>query len=124
MNTYHNSYFKAEKTNEKEDNGDIEEPEKANDDHPVFQAIKDSKDNVESVRDYFEIDGLSVEKQDTAGMTVLMHACWKGYENIVKFLIKQVCDVSAVFASNFLHTLNSKKMRKLRFTYLLTKFSI
>ena len=108
MNTSHNSYFQAEKTNEKEDNGDIEEPEKANDDHPVFQAIKDSKDNVESVRDYFEIDGLSVEKQDTAGMTVLMHACWKGYENIVKFLIKQVCDVSAVFASNFLHTLNSK----------------
>ena len=121
MNTSHNSYFQAEKTNEKEDKGDIEEPEKANDDHPVFQAIKDSKDNVETVRDYFEIHGLSVEKQDTAGMTVLMHACWKGYENIVKFLIKQVCDVSAVFASNFLH---KTKMRKLRFTYLLTKFSI
>ena len=90
VNTYHNSYFQAERNNEKEDNGDIEEPEKTNDDHPVFQAIKDSKDNVEVVRDYFEIHGLSVEKQDTAGMTVLMHACWKGYENIVKFLIKQV----------------------------------
>ena len=68
----------------------------------MFQAIKDSKDDVELVRNFFEIDGVSVELQDSSGMTVLMHACWKGYENIVKFLIKQVCDVSAVFAFNFL----------------------
>ena len=56
----------------------------------MFQAIKDSKDNVESVRNFFEIDGVSVELQDSSGMTVLMHACWKGYEKIVKFLTKQV----------------------------------
>ena len=58
--------------------------------HPVFEAIKSSNDDVETVRNYFEIDGVPVEKEDSAGMTVLMHACWKGYGNIVKFLIKQV----------------------------------
>jgi len=59
-------------------------------DHPVFEAIKDCKDDVELIRNFFEIDGLSVEKLDSSGMTVLMHACWKGFEKIVKFLIKQV----------------------------------
>ena len=59
-------------------------------DHPVFQAIKDCKDNVELVRNYFEFDGLSVETMDSSGMTVLMHACWKGFEKVVKFLLKQV----------------------------------
>ena len=56
----------------------------------MFQAIKDSKDDVELVRNFFEIEGVSVETQDSSGMTVLMHACWKGYEKIVKFLTKQV----------------------------------
>ena len=66
-------------------------------DHPVFQAIKDCKNDVELIRNFFEIDGLSVEKQDSSGMTVLMHACWKGFEKIVKFLIKQVGQFSNHF---------------------------
>ena len=56
----------------------------------MFQAIKDCKDDVELIRNFFEIDGVSVETQDSSGMTVLMHACWKGFEKIVKFLIDQV----------------------------------
>ena len=78
------------KTEKAEDVKDGEDTNDKTEEHPVFEAIKDSKDDVELIRNFFEIDGIPVEKQDTSGMTVLMHACWKGYENIVKFLIKQV----------------------------------
>ena len=63
---------------------------KSETEHPVFEALKNSKDDVESVRNFFEIQGISIEIQDSSGMTVLMHACWKGHEKIVRFLIKQV----------------------------------
>ena len=61
--------------------------------HPLFEVIKTSKpeDVIEAVRDYFEIDGVSIETLDSSGMTPLMHACWKGNVEFVKFLIKQGC---------------------------------
>lgn len=81
--------------NEKDtEDEDVNKPDSCKDDHPVFEAIKNSKDDIEVVRDFFEINGISVETQDSSGMTVLMHACWKGYQNIAKFLIKQGADVN------------------------------
>ena len=60
--------------------------------HPVFQVLKDSKEDevIDKVRNYFEVDGVSIEVLDGSGMTPLMHACWKGYVDLAKFLIKQV----------------------------------
>jgi hypothetical protein len=62
------------------------------DEHPVFKVIKNSnsEDVIESVRNFFEVDGVSVETLDGSGMTPLMHSCWKGNVAFVKFLIKQV----------------------------------
>ena len=60
------------------------------DEHPVFAAIKTCDDDVERVRNFFEVDGVPVEVEDSAGMTPLMHACWKGFPKLAKFLIKQV----------------------------------
>ena len=59
-------------------------------DHQVFAAIKECKDDIEKVRNFFEVSGISVEIEDSIGMTPLMHACWKGHINLAKFLIKQV----------------------------------
>lgn len=69
---------------------DEENSKESPNEHPVFEALKDSKDDVELVRNFFEIDGVPIDVQDNAGMTALMHACWKGYEKMVKFLLKQV----------------------------------
>ena len=60
------------------------------DEHPVFQAIKTCGDDVEKVRNFFEVAGVPVEIEDSAGMTPLMHACWKGFAKLATFLIKQV----------------------------------
>ena len=79
---------KSEDTQEELKDG--ENSKESSNEHPVFQALKDSNDDVELVRNFFEIDGVPVDVQDNAGMTVLMHACWKGYEKMVKFLLKQV----------------------------------
>ncbi len=66
--------------------------EKPNNDHPLFGVLKSSKaENViEDIRNYFEVDNVSVEIMDSSGMTPLMHACWKGNVDLVKFLIKLV----------------------------------
>ena len=66
--------------------------DKTKNEHPVFEKIKESqpKDVVENVRNFFEVDGVSVEIIDGSGMTPLMHACWKGNLEFTKFLIKQV----------------------------------
>ena len=74
------------------DNDDID----GTNDHPVFEVIKTSKpeDVIEAVRNYFEVDGVSVEILDGSGMTPLMHACWKGNLEFSKFLIKQVVQKS------------------------------
>ena len=60
--------------------------------HPVFQVLKDSieEEVINNVRNFFEVDGVSIEVLDGSGMTPLMHACWKGYLDLAKFLIKQV----------------------------------
>ena len=93
----HLTYLFQEQSSDTQDGSSIkEQPEtkkpvdEDKDEHPVFEALKNSKDNVEDIRNFFEIDGLSIEMEDSAGMTVLMHACWKGYEKIAKFLIEQV----------------------------------
>ena len=60
--------------------------------HPVFEAIRaSSQENVvDAVRNFFEVDGVSLEIMDNTGMTPLMHSCWKGNLDLAKFLIKQV----------------------------------
>ena len=60
--------------------------------HPLFELIKTSEPEtvVDNVRNYFEIDGISIEIMDSSGMTPLMHACWKGNIAFAKFLIGQV----------------------------------
>jgi hypothetical protein len=67
-----------------------ETEENKTNDHPVFTAIKECGDDIEKIRNFFEVDGVSVEIEDSIGMTPLMHACWKGHINVAKFLIKQV----------------------------------
>ena len=60
--------------------------------HPVFNLIKktDADKVIGAVRNYFEVEGVSVEIMDGSGMTPLMHACWKGNVDLAKFLINQV----------------------------------
>lgn len=77
----------------KED-GTVEKKEKEV--HPVFKAVTDG--DVERVRNFFEIENVPIEIQDENGMTPLMHACWKGNKDMVKFLIKQVLQ-GAVYTS-------------------------
>ena len=54
---------------------------------PVFTAVKECGDDPEKIRNHFEMDNVSVDVEDAAGMTPLMHACWKNYPRVVKFLI-------------------------------------
>jgi len=63
-------------------------------DHPVFAAVKDCGDDPEKIRNFFEMENVSLEIGDSAGMTPLMHACWKKYPKIVKFLIGLGADVN------------------------------
>ena len=65
---------------------------KEENEHPLFEVIKNSKPEtiIEDVRNFFEIDGVSIEILDGSGMTPLMHACWKGNVSFAKFLIDQV----------------------------------
>ena len=80
----------AEKSSEK-----VQKEEDNKDDpnvHPVFNLIKktDADKVIGAVRNYFELEGVSVEIMDGSGMTPLMHACWKGNVDLAKFLINQV----------------------------------
>ena len=56
-------------------------------DHPVFKTVADG--DMEMMRNYFEVEGVSLEMEDQHGMTPLMHASWKGQYDIAKYLIKQ-----------------------------------
>ena len=56
-------------------------------DHPVFKTVADG--DMEMMRNYFEVEGVSLEMEDQHGMTPLMHASWKGQHDIAKYLIKQ-----------------------------------
>ena len=63
--------------------------------HPVFKTIADG--DMESMRNYFEVEGVSLELEDEHGMTPLMAASWKGRLEVAKYLIKQgdgsMCEV-------------------------------
>jgi len=84
----------AEKSSEK-----VQKEEETKDDpnvHPVFNLIKKTEADkvIGAVRNYFELEGVSVEIMDGSGMTPLMHACWKGNVDLAKFLINQGADVN------------------------------
>ena len=66
---------------------DAEAEEKVVHDHPVFKTIIDG--DMESMRNYFEVEGVSLELEDNTGMTPLMHASWKGKYEVAKYLITQ-----------------------------------
>jgi len=68
----------------------VEEGEKIVHDHPVFKTVADG--DIETMRNYFEVEGVSLELEDQHGMTPLMHASWKGKYDIAKYLIKQGAD--------------------------------
>ena len=72
--------------------GNGKENKNTENEHPVFQVLKDSieEEAINNVRNFFEVDGVNIEVLDGSGMTPLMHACWKGYLDLAKFLIKQV----------------------------------
>ena len=38
---------------------------------------------------FHQVEGVSIEIEDSHGMTPLMHAAWKGVEAITEYLIKQ-----------------------------------
>ena len=67
-----------------------EEDEVCKNDHPVFDAVKGCDGDPEKIRNFFEIDNVDLDIQDSAGMTPLMHACWKNQPKVVKFLINLV----------------------------------
>ena len=56
-------------------------------DHPVFKKVEEG--DLETIQNYFEVEGLSIEIEDQHGMTPLMHASWKGTIEVSKYLIKQ-----------------------------------
>ena len=60
-------------------------------DHPVFQKVEDG--DLETIQNYFEVEGLSLEILDQHGMSPLMHASWKGTYDVTKYLIKQGKDL-------------------------------
>ena len=72
--------------------GNDKESKNSENEHPVFQVLKDSieEEAINNIRNFFEVDGVNIEVLDGSGMTPLMHACWKGYLDLAKFLIKQV----------------------------------
>ena len=59
-------------------------------DHPVFKSVADG--DMETIRNYFEVEGVSLELEDSTGMTSLMHAAWKGQEAVAKYLLKEGAD--------------------------------
>ena len=69
------------------DGDDAKAEEKVVHDHPVFKTIIDG--DMESMRNYFEVEGVSLELEDNTGMTPLMHASWKGKYEVAKYLITQ-----------------------------------
>jgi len=61
---------------------------------PVFKAVKECGGDPEAIRNHFEMENVSVDVEDAAGMTPLMHACWKNFPKVVKFLIGLGADVN------------------------------
>jgi len=68
--------------------------------HPIFDAIsKSAEDDVDAVRKYIDMKASeggvdSIDLQDDSGMTLLMHAAWKGKLKVAKFLIAEGADVN------------------------------
>jgi len=58
--------------------------------HPIFKKIEEGF--LVDVQDLIDVEGVSVEIEDKSGMTPLMHACWKGHEKIVSYLLQQGAD--------------------------------
>ena len=82
-----------------------EEETTNHEEHPVFAELKKAKpeEAIEAIRNFFELDGVSIEISDNSGMTPLMHACWKGNLDLAKFLINQVPIFLAFFSLNSLY---------------------
>jgi len=90
---------KVEKVTEEEavtdiagDSGSKEEKKKIIHDHPIFKKVEDG--DLESVQNLIEVEGVSVEILDQHGMTPLMHAAWKGTEEVAEYLLKQGADAN------------------------------
>jgi hypothetical protein len=58
---------------------------------PIFEAVSEAGDNVGRVRAMFDAgEATSYDLADESGMTLIMHAAWKGNYNVAKYLIDQV----------------------------------
>jgi len=62
------------------------------DNHPIFKKLEEG--SLDDIKNFLEIDGVSVEVEDTNGMTILMHAAWKGRVDMVQYIIDQGGDAN------------------------------
>lgn len=59
-------------------------------DHPIFARIESG--DLDGVKNYLEVEGVSVEIEDKHGMTPLMHAAWKGRLDMTQYFLQQGSD--------------------------------
>ena len=77
--------------------------------HPIFDAIsKSAEDDVDAVRKYVDMKASeggvdSIDLQDDSGMTLLMHAAWKGKLKVA-IMLKKVLYLSHNFSHQLKHT--------------------
>ena len=76
-----------EETNQETENPEASDEEKKANNHPIFKLIENG--DLAAVQNQIDIEGVSIEIEDSHGMTPLMHASWKGHKDIVEFLLKQ-----------------------------------
>jgi len=58
--------------------------------HPVFAKLESG--DIEDVKNFIEVEGVSVEIEDNHGMTPLMHAAWKGRLDLSQYFLQQGAD--------------------------------
>ena len=61
-------------------------------DHPIFKKIEEGR--LDDIKTGLEVDGVSVEVEDSDGMTLLMHAAWKDRADMVQYIIDQGADAN------------------------------
>jgi len=61
-----------------------------NKEHLIFSLTEDG--SLDQIQNQIEVEGVSIELEDSNGMTVLMHASWKGHSSVVQYLLNQGAD--------------------------------
>jgi len=58
--------------------------------HIIFSLTEGG--SLDQIQNQIEVLGVSIELEDSNGMTVLMHASWKGHSAVVQYLLNQGAD--------------------------------